>query len=99
MNRPELGQWCEINKEAHKSHDRDRTKWITLPGKAKPRQAMYIGWRTMRNGNLKNVGDAHEPVIVFSQESTVEVWLFVTNPRHNPIYAFPEDVTMLKDSE
>ena len=40
----------------------------------------------------KKQKDFERKMLRFLQAGTIEVWLFVTNERHNPVEVFPADV-------
>ena len=94
FERPELGEWCEITAEAYKkkapwSRGVRKVEW--MPKKlAQPLRGMYIGWRTVFDGEAEYIGE--EEGAVFKQGESREVWLFVTSPRKNPIRTFPNGV-------
>ena len=98
--RPQLGQWVTIQQTAYKSHWKNKTTWHCTTWRQKPLTGMFIGWRTVFDGTTEEEVDYEEigGTIVgvdryFSPTAHHEVWLFVTNERRNPIYAFPEDVS------
>lgn len=73
-DRPELGEWCELSAIGTKRHTLDR--------------GTNVIWKEIRQD---------QPVqamyigyrTVYNGWSEWEVWLFVTDVRHNPIHAFP----------
>ena len=56
----------------------------------KPRVGMYIGWRTVKDGEVRYIDE--EIGNAFFPKRNHKVWLFVVNERTNPIHVFPEDV-------
>lgn len=97
-DRPELGEWCDITAEAHKSkapwsRRYRKIEWIARP-RREPIRAMYIGWRTVYDGEAEYISD--EEGTAFKQSQPREVWLFVTSARTNPIRAFAADVRRLQ---
>lgn len=93
MPRPALGEKRTIKMRAERQKRRIGGWWdreITWSSvEIKPVEGIYIGWRTVFDGGTEYLGD--EEGIAFHQDAPHEVWLFVTNPRHNPIRVFPDD--------
>jgi hypothetical protein len=97
--RPKLGDWCKFKAEAGKFHEGAKTQWERCE-LGQVQRGMYIGWRTVFNGQMENVyeyGDWENPQAVllgryFFQSEPLEVWLFVTNERQNFMRVFPDDV-------
>ncbi len=75
------------------------TQWYKEP-LAKPYPlGIYTGYRIVFNGQMETVYDqeswehpSYEVGRFFVRRESLEVWLFVTNPRYNPIRVFPTDV-------
>jgi hypothetical protein len=92
-SRPELGTWHTITKVAmkDKNYDRGTTKWREY--ECSSQQGMYIGYRFKFEGYTDFDEDMWGGVSRwFVQEKPVEVWLFVTDVRQNPIAVFPFDI-------
>lgn len=68
-------------------------KWVSSPIIPTAR-GMYVGYRKVYDGTIeKDDADGFiAPVRWFVKKKTREVWLFVTDPRQNPIKVLPEDV-------
>lgn len=97
MQRPELGQKVEICAEAYKGHDSEGVKrhWSRREFD-EVKTGLYIGYRFVYEGKWKSVttsGGWDEDVFIRSKKR--EAWLVVINPRHNPIYVWPDDVTQI----
>lgn len=101
VNRPELGEWCDIAATAHKnkqpwSRGYRKIEWVARP-RRQPIRGMYIGWRTVFDGEAEYISD--EEGTAFKQSQPHEVWLFVTSARTNPVHAFAADVRRLQAPE
>lgn len=94
-DRPELGQRVSAAQRAHKNHywmvGKKHTTWTAIKASV---EGMYIGWRVCREGYSVNYGSWEEPEMGFTPEKTVELWLVIPNERSNPVYVFPDDVTI-----
>ena len=93
--RPQLGEWRSFDMVAVKhrqtmglSGTHFTTFWYARR-LAAPVSGCFIGYRTVANGWSRRWNDAQPE---FSVDSTREVWLFVTDPRKNPVKVFWENV-------
>jgi hypothetical protein len=104
--RPALGEWCIVKREAHKhhymSHFKRITEWTAYPFNRQPLRAMYIGSRVVRGGETTyhpsdDWGYGESPTFKITRSYCV--WLFVTDERSAPFYVFPQDVDFLDGAE
>lgn len=86
--RPQLGEWCEIQAAAHKvsAHNGASNRIWQEWKLGKPFRAMFIGYRTVYNGHREW---EDEVGYIFTPHSHQEAWLFVRDARQKPEYAFP----------
>ncbi len=94
--RPGKFEECEITAVARKIRDNHsgNTRWEQRP--CSPFKGEFIGYRFKYNGRIVPQGEWEQNGFV--QEETVEVWLFLTNLRHDPEMAFPADVKRGQDN-
>lgn len=55
-----------------------------------PMEGVFIGYRTLYEGVVE-VSQGEDGSAVFLPLSTMEAWKFVSNPRQEPFFVFPED--------
>jgi hypothetical protein len=67
----------------------------TRGGLGETRNGMYIGYRTIKDGVVRYIGE--EVGNAFFYMRSHEVWLFVVDDRTNPIHVFPEDTIPNRD--
>lgn len=100
MNRPQIGQVCNVLILACKTKRGNSTTWERCSTVTSPRLLYYIGYRVVHEGVTKvetrNYGDweLYIPVTetIFHHNCSHIVWMFIESERHNPVYAFPDDV-------
>ena len=100
--RPTIGTWHEFNLLAIRNEDGDKRQWIGK--RCSPITGMFIGYRFKQNGEIKFsefVPDSEytteeSAYNYFQCESITEVWLFVTDPRYNPIEVMPSGVLTIR---
>ena len=103
ITRPDMGERVTITAKAYKVYPDGETiegrHWARQEFD-EPLQGIYIGYRFVYAGEWVNdeVQDPdtlawYMPEPVFKRTGQHELWLVVTNPRHNPIYVWPDDVT------
>ncbi len=95
--RPELKEECEITAVAYKIRDYQtgETHWESYP--CPSFKGVFMGYRFKFNGKIVAEGEWDQNG--FTPTEAVEVWLFVTDPRRNPIMAFPADVQKGKSND
>jgi hypothetical protein len=92
IERPQLGEWRTLTHFATRktfirpNKPTDKKYW-DAEKYTDPIQGMYIGYRTLADGEREYIEDAG---FVFTPWSYREAWLFVIDPRQKPIYVFPE---------
>jgi hypothetical protein len=59
-----------------------------------PREGLYIGYRTLQDGETWWEGE--EIGMVFKPHRDLDAWLVVLNERQNPVLVFPEDVELVE---
>lgn len=108
--RPQIGQICIIKGKAFKGYtwpEKFReyrgnkyphtSRWYSEPHT--PEQAYYVGYRVVAEGTtyLRYDGDLGQGFNYpeYHHVKSHIVWLFVTNERTTPFYAFPKDVEIL----
>jgi hypothetical protein len=98
-NRPDLGKKVEFIAEAYKAFpdgkDITDRHWARREFD-EPQHGLYIGYRFVYEGKWKSV-TTHKgwDEDYFHRTGQHEVWLVVTNPRHNPIYVWPDDAVQI----
>lgn len=97
IRRPKLGEWRIITNVAYRrvehreNYGRRIKVWRSLNFTMKPFSAMYIGYRTVADGETQW---EDEVGYIFIPHSHREIWLFVQKPREKPVYVFPEDTRL-----
>jgi hypothetical protein len=102
--RPQLGEWCEVTAVLDQqrtaifhptSHHFQHylKEWVNKPKWQfeTPKRMMYIGYRTIFDGNSIWVDE--EVGSVFQITAHKEAWIFVENARSKPVRVLPECVT------
>lgn len=95
--RPMLGQRVRVLARMDKQKDDpSRVEWQRRE-LLDDVEGLYIGYRFKLEGRWHS-GSAwdYDSATYFEPQKQIEMWLIVTNPRHNPIVALPEDVEILE---
>ena len=72
-------------------------RWAeVIPGKPRPVEGIFIGWRTIQNGKSEWLG--YDEGQIWIPDEYIECWLIVVDPRQNPIRVFPEDCGFSDDT-
>lgn len=98
MTRPPLGARVRVKAIVHRvAPTQAKREWRSYS--CKPFEGVYTGYRFKQKGKVYKPAydweSGYQEPGYFQCESTQEVWLIVTNPRHNPICVFPEDCEVL----
>lgn len=99
--RPELGSWHTLHARASKHSRNHHTNWFRMSYHT-PRAGMYIGWRTVYDGATDWDWEYEGGYLAnwsFKRKGQHEVWLFVIDPRQNPVAVFPFDATPTAQQE
>ncbi len=97
-NRPALGQWVTATDRMYRKstgpyyNTKTWVRWgAYIPGGAKPVEGIFIGSRTIQDGDREWAGEDCGNIWIPSKYK--EAWLIVEDSRHVPVRVFPEDVT------
>jgi hypothetical protein len=98
ITRPTMGEQRTLTSQVVKKKEyigggKRNLEWVEKS--IEPVSGIFIGYRRVSNGVVVHEGYEEGNVFYPRKGDSHEVWLFVTSPRKNPIWCFPESLTDL----